>query len=129
MPKSKRHPARRPQQRTAKRPHSPRSVTARAPQPAQTGFRGRLERGSAPLLLAMHRLHRLVLPFLIGAFLVIGLWLPWRIAAVLVLVDAVFLAWLLALSWPLLDTRGRVLRMVAVIALVLAASLRMAHVF
>ncbi|HEV7197005.1 MAG TPA: DUF6703 family protein [Pedococcus sp.] len=129
MPKSKRHPARRPQQRTARRPHTPRPTAARAPQPAQSEFRRRLERASAPPLLAMHRLHRLVIPFVLAAFLVVGLWLPWRIAAVLVLFDAVFVAWLLALSWPLLGTLGRVLRVATVIALVLAATLRMAGVY
>jgi hypothetical protein len=77
----------------------------------------------------MHRLHRLVIPFVLAAFLVVGLWLPWRIAAVLVLFDAVFVAWLLALSWPLLGTLGRVLRVATVIALVLAATLRMAGVY
>lgn len=129
MPKSKRHPARRPQQRAPKRPHPPRVTSASAAAPPQGDFRRRLERASAPVLLSIHRLHRLVIPVLLAVFLVLGLWLPWRIAAVLVLFDALFLAWLLALSWPLLSVRGRVLRLATVAALVLAAVLRMAGVY
>jgi hypothetical protein len=97
--------------------------------PAASPFRRELERRSAPALLAIHRLHRLVVPVVLASFLVIGLWLPWRIAAVLVLVDAAFLAWLLALSWPLLGTGGKVLRGATVVALLLAAGLRMAGVY
>jgi hypothetical protein len=123
--KSKRHPARRPQQRSPRPSHRsqpPREPATSAPQ--ATGGRARLEAASFAPLAALHRLPRWLLPVVLAAMLVAGLVLPAPFA-VLLLVVAAFLGWLLALSWPLIDGRGRLLRALAVLALVVIAVLRL----
>ena len=132
MPKSKRHPARRPQQRSARRPHpqspgSERGVGQR-PAPASSWRRG-FEVRSAPLLATIHRLPRWIVPLGLAAVLVLGLVLASPLAGLLLLLVAAFLGWLLALSWPLVDGRGRVLRLAIVVGLVVVAVLRLAGRF
>ena len=126
MPESKRHPARRPQQRRARSQHKsgpPRQTRPAAP-PA-TGFRARLERLSVGPLVLMHSLPGWLVPVLIAAFLLGGLVLPFAWAGLLLLVPAFFLLWLLALSWPITSPGGRLLRSLVVLVLFGAAVLRL----
>lgn len=126
MAKSKRHPARRPQQRSPRPSHRPQPAREQgAAAPQTSGARARFEQVSFPPLAALHRLPRWLLPVVLAALLVLGLVLPAPFA-VLLLVVAAFLGWLLALSWPLIDGRGRLLRTLAVLALVVIAVLRFA---
>lgn len=132
MPQSKRHPARRPQQRARKpgHPGARRPQSAAAPRPATAGpGRARLEARSARALTTLHRLPRWVLPVVLAAVLLLGLALPSRWAGLLLLLLAAFLGWLLALAWPLVDVRGRVLRALVVLALLAAAVLKLTGVF
>ena len=132
MPKSKRHPARRPQQRNARRPHPQPAAAGRpaAQRPAAASSRRRgFEVRSAPLLATIHRLPRWIMPLALAAVLVLGLILPSPLAGLLLLLVAAFLGWLLALSWPLVDGRGRVVRLAVVAGLVVVAVLRLAGRF
>ncbi len=126
MPQSKRHPARRPQPRPARSRHAPaRSRTGGKPTPPPaTGARATLERRSVGPLVLMHSLPGWLVPVLIGVFLLVGLMIPSGWAGLLLLVPAAFLAWLLALSWPLLRPGGRALRALVVLLLVGAAVAR-----
>jgi len=124
VPKSKRHPARRPQQRSPRTTHRPAATpgrsgatTSRAP---AAGWRATLERRSAGPLIILHRLPSWLVPILLAIFLVAGLALP-RPAQVLLLVPGVFLAWLLSLSWPITSSSGRLMRLF-VVALLFAAT-------
>ena len=116
VPQSKRHPARRPQQRSAKPSHQPRGGRPRSS--ADVGpvspARRRLEIQSAGPLVLLHRLPRWLVPALMAVLLVAGLALPpW--GGVLLLLLGAFLCWLLALSWPVLSTGARLLRLAAVL--------------
>lgn len=123
MPQSKRHPARRPEKRPAKPTHSPRTTNPSRRQPASPSSPGRrrLEIASAGPLALLHRLPGWLVPALLAVLLVLGLAVPYAWSAVFLLPVAAFLTWLLLLAWPVLDTRGRLMRVV-VIGLVLAAA-------
>ena len=121
MAQSKRHPARRPQQRGSKRPHPSSSRSAATPPvDNRSEARRRLERRSVGFLAMLHRLPRWVVPLVLAALLLLGLLLPSRWAGILLLAVAAFLGWLLALSWPLVDARGKALRGGAVLLVLLA---------
>ncbi len=123
MPQSKRHPARRPDKRPAKPTHSPRTTnpSRRVPATPSSPGRRRLEVASAGPLALLHRLPGWLVPALLGVLLVLGLAIPFAWSAVFLLPVAAFLSWLLALAWPVLPLRGRLMRLI-VIGLVLAAT-------
>ncbi len=131
VPQSKRHPARRPQQRTAKpghrNPGGPSRPAAAVP-PASPARRW-LVRHSAGPLVVLHRLPTVLVPILMGVLLVAGLALPWPAAGLLLLVVGVFLGWLLALSWPVISWPGRIIRGLAVLALFAMTVLRLTGKF
>ena len=88
-------------------------------------FRKKLEKVSAPYLVRLHALPRWVLPIFMTALLLIGLFANpdatagFWLGLVSMLIIVGILAWLLALSWPLLSSSSRVLR--TFVALVLFA--------
>lgn len=128
MPQSKRHPARRPQQRSPKSNHRNPAAATKAASPPATGARATLERRSVRPLLVLHSLPSWLVPAALAVLLLAGLALP-RWAGVLLLVPAVFLGWLLALSWPVTSPAGRAIRVLVVLALVVAGVLRLAGRF
>jgi hypothetical protein len=127
VPQSKRHPARRPQQRNARPSHKPGSPARKAAPaaPPSTGARAVLERASIKPLVIMHSLPTWLVPVLLAVLLLAGLALPWRWAGLILLVPALFLGWLLALSWPLVSASGRLLRVLVVVAILGAAVMRL----
>lgn len=78
-----------------------------------------------PLLIRVNRMPRWLLAAVLVVLLLLGLLLttPW--AGLFLLVVAAFLGWLLALSWPLVDGWGRLLRGLAVLVLLVAGVLRL----
>lgn len=93
--------------------------TREAPVTPATGARRTLEVKTGPLLVMIHSMPRWVLPVTLAAALFFGLLLDgsWAwLGAILLGIIAVFLAWLLALSWPLLSASSRVIRVVVVFA-------------
>lgn len=128
MPQSKRHPARRPQQRPARPSHRNPAKAAAAAEPARapsTGWRRSLEKVSVGPLVVMNSLPGWVVPVLLAVLLVAGLALPFAWAGLLLLVPTVFLGWLLLLSWPVIKPGGRLLRLIAVMVLLGAAVFRL----
>lgn len=129
MPQSKRHPARRPQQRTPKSGH--RNPTGRSSSPSRPAAppaspaRQWLVRHSAGPLVILHRIPTIVLAIALGVTLVAGLAIPSPWAGILLLVLGVFLGWLLALSWPIVNWAGRTIRALAVLALLVMGVLRL----
>ncbi|MBI1378582.1 MAG: hypothetical protein GC157_14035 [Frankiales bacterium] len=128
MPQSKRHPARRPAKRPARTVHRNPAAPA-TPVPAGSPWRRALERWSAGPLVVLHRMPTWLVPALLAVFLVAGLALPFPAAGILLLVPAVFLTWLLLLSWPAVSPSGRLLRLIAVLAVFGAAVARLAGAF
>jgi hypothetical protein len=133
MPESKRHPARRPQQRTAKpghrNPAGPSSSSSRPDTPAASPARQWLVRHSAGPLVIVHRLPTAAVAIALVVILLAGLALPWAWAGVLLLVLGAFLGWLLALSWPIVSWPGRTIRALAVLALLVIGVLRLLGTF
>ncbi len=94
-----------------------RAGAARTPPPVtsrQAAFHDR----SRGLLVRLSRLPRLVIPAVMLALMLIGLSAPVPVALVALGVAAAFVGWLALLSWPVLDLRGRLVRvlMVALVA-------------
>jgi hypothetical protein len=104
-----RKPAPRPASQTPARPLSPRPQKA-APSTG-SGTRRELERRSAVPLAYLHRMPRWLIPVLMGVLLLLGLFIQARWAGVFFLLIGAFLAWLVALSWPVITPGSRVLRL------------------
>jgi hypothetical protein len=62
-----------------------------------------------------------MVPAVLAVLLVVGLMVNGWLGGVVLLVPAVFLAWLLALSWPVVSPAGRLMRVVAVLVIVAGA--------
>ncbi len=80
-----------------------------------------LERISAPWLVRLSLIPRWLFLVVLGALLFAGLYLDNAIGGVLLLVLALFLAWLASLGWSHVSPLGRVLRLLTVGALVYLA--------
>lgn len=86
-----------------------------------SGAREKFEDLSRGPLQALNRMPRALVVIGMAALLVAGLMTPPAIGAILLGVLALFLAWLVALSWPVLPNGSRALRLFTV-ALVLGAA-------
>jgi hypothetical protein len=115
--------------RDQRRPAAP-APRQRGPRPGPTrpvpasptpGARAALERASYPLLARIATAPKWLVGLAAGAVLLGGLLAPSPWGPLLLLVVAAFLGWLVLLSWPALDTRGRLIRLVT-LGLVLGAA-------
>ena len=131
MPQSKRHPARRPQQRPARTQHRnpARGSGSSRPTTSSTGWRLSLEKASVRPLLVLKSLPSWLVPVLLAAVMVAGLMIPSPWAGLLLLLPAFFLLWLLLLSWPLLSTTGKLVRVLVILVLVGATWFRLTGQF
>ena len=84
------------------------------------GFRGKVERRSAPALVWLSARPKFLLPLLIVVLLIGGLAAPTPVGAPLLVLLLGLVAWLSYLSWPVLDSTPRLIR-VALVGLLLAA--------
>ena len=84
------------------------------------GFRGKVERSSAPLLLWLSARPRFVIPVLSAVLLIGGLASPPAIGVPLLALLVLLVGWLSYLSWPVVEGFQRFVR-VGTIGLVLAA--------
>ncbi len=106
-----REPGTRPIEAATPAPRSTPKGTGKGPAPgASTSLRGRFEARSQTVLLRMQRLPGFVVPVLLAILLFFGLTIsaPW--AGSLLLIIAVFLTWLTAVSWPAISPGSRLLR-------------------
>lgn len=79
-----------------------------------------LQRLSAPVLLRLHGWPRWVFPIFTALLLVGGLLVPNAVlAAVLLTLLTLILAWLVALSWPVISPLARLIRILVLGALVM----------
>jgi hypothetical protein len=81
---------------------------------------------SAVVLQRLSRLPKLLVPALVLGLTLAGLAAPPLVAVPCLLLVAAFLAWLGAMSWPVLDPFGRLMRVLTVTLLVGAAAARSA---
>ena len=84
-------------------------------------LRKRIEVLSAPTLIRMHSLPRAIVPVIIILLMFVGLVKDNVTGGIALLVVCTFVGWLLYLSWPLLESRARILRALTVLLVFLAA--------
>ena len=97
-----------------KRPGPARNAGVRVNKPSA------LQRYSAPILARLHGLPRWLFPIFTATLLVGGLLVPNAIAATILLSAlSLILAWLIALSWPVLRPIPRLMRLLVLGALVM----------
>ena len=88
--------------------------------------RSRIDHASLPLMTKLSRLPRLV-PFLILlALLVAGVLISGQVGFVLMSLAAIFVAWVLYLSWPRLSGSERIMRLAV---LLLAVAMAVVQLF
>lgn len=80
-------------------------------------IRKRLETASAPLLVRLHTMPRFLVPLLLLSSLLLGFMTTGIVSYVALLFVALFVSWLLLLSWPLLEPGARLLRSAVVVML------------
>jgi hypothetical protein len=78
----------------------------------------RLERLSTPWLFLLQRIPRWLFMVVLAGVLLAGLALENAIGGVLLLLLALFLAWLAAIGWHYVSPAGRVIRLVVLVPLV-----------
>lgn len=81
-------------------------------------MRKKIEVLSTPILLRINTWPRFVVPVLMLSFLLVGLFVPGATGGFFILLVGLFVGWLLYLSWPLLGSRARLIRL-GVVALIL----------
>lgn len=116
--KQRQHQSGNPARRAAGSPSVSQEMARTAGPPSPT--RSRLERVSAPILLRLHALPRWLIPVVMGLVLAGGLFLEGQwlwLGALLLGFVTLTVAWLYALSWPLLSTGSRIGRGLVVVGL------------
>ncbi|HSK26043.1 MAG TPA: DUF6703 family protein [Jiangellales bacterium] len=131
MSRNRRRSGRPGRSRDPRRPTAPPPARQRGPRPGQPrsapaapapGARAALERVSYPVLARIAAAPRWLVGLVAGAVLLGGLLAPRPFDSALLLVVAAFLGWLLVLSWPAVDGRGRVIRLAALGAVLVAVA-------
>ncbi|MEY2634481.1 MAG: hypothetical protein RIS75_421 [Actinomycetota bacterium] len=78
----------------------------------------KLHQLSAPILLFIHGLPRIVFPLFTAALLLAGLFAPAVLGGILLLILALILWWLVALSWRLLTPTAKAMRTILLFVVV-----------
>ena len=89
--------------------------------PDASDSRRRIERSSARALVLLHQQPVWLPPVVVAMLLLVGLAVPGWLGALALILVAVFLGWLAALSWPRVDRGGRLLRVAAVAGVLVVA--------
>ena len=84
-------------------------------QPPKSELRKKIEILSTPLLLSINNWPKWLVPLLMLSFLLVGLFVPGVVGGFFIFLVGLFVSWLLFLSWPLLDTKSRMFRLILVI--------------
>lgn len=80
-------------------------------------LRKKLEVLSTPALLTINTWPRWLVPLLMLSFLLVGLFVPGVVGGFFIFLVGLFVGWLLFLSWPLLDTKSKLFRLVLVMVI------------
>ncbi len=94
-------------------------------EPASRDLRARFEDASRPMLGRMQAMPTFIIPVLLGVLLFLGLTLPASWAGLLLVVIALFLGWLTAVSWPAISAGSRALRIVVDVAVLALGVLKL----
>ena len=97
---------------------APADRSIRPATPGASGTRQAVERFSARPLVFLTQLPRWVLLLIVLGLLISGFAVPGLLGAAALLLVAILLGWLAYLSWPSINTSGRVLRVIALACMV-----------
>ncbi|MEP6666403.1 MAG: DUF6703 family protein [Nocardioidaceae bacterium] len=100
-------------------------ATPNSSQQGSSATREALSARSRGILLQLSQLPTLVIPGAMLVLMLVGLSAPLPFALPALAVIAVFVAWLAYLSWPILDSRARLLRIVMLAVVIGAAVARL----
>jgi hypothetical protein len=108
-------------------PQRPKATTAQPRTSAGSGLsrRERFEDFSRPILLRMQALPGFLIPVTLGTVLFFGLTLDAAWSGILLILIALFLFWLTAVSWPRITTGSRILRIVVDVAVLVLGGLKL----
>lgn len=83
-----------------------------------------ISEASAPVLLRIHTFPKFLVPALIAGLMVLALFLTGVAAGICLSIVAIFIGWLMYLSWPLLDARSRIVRLLVLGILIAATAVK-----
>jgi hypothetical protein len=90
-------------------------------------LRRSVERNSAPALVLLTALPRLVMMLAPLALLLLGFFLPLAIGLVFLVIFFVFTGWLAYLSWPRTDVTAKLIRLAMFAVVIALAAIRIAR--
>ena len=107
-------------------PQAKRAASRTAPSGGSgASLRERFEDASRPVLMRMQALPGFLIPVALGTLLFFGLTLSATWSGILLIVIALFLVWLTAVSWPRITTGSRILRLVVDVAVLVLGVLKL----
>ena len=95
--------------------------------PGGSAFRQSVERASAPALVLLTQMPRIVMMLAPLALLLLGFFLPLAIGLVFLVVFFVFTGWLAYLSWPRTNTSAKLIRIAMFVLVIALAAIRIAR--
>jgi len=104
--------------------NKPKKPNPAVPVVTHSALRKRITDLSAPALLRIHALPKFLVPGIIAVLMLLGLFLAAPYSGIALTVVSVFIGWLMYLSWPLLDPRSRLIRVLVFLILIAATSVK-----
>ena len=101
----------------------PKKPSPAVPVVTHSALRKRVTDLSAPTLLRIHALPKFLVPGMIAVLMLLGLFSPAPYSGIALTVVCIFIGWLMYLSWPLLDSKSRVIRFLVFLILVAATAI------
>lgn len=86
----------------------------------QSKLRKKIEILSTPALLTINNWPKWLVPLLMLSFLLVGLFVPGVVGGFFIFLVGLFVGWLLFLSWPLLDSKSKIFRLILVLVILIS---------
>jgi hypothetical protein len=103
--------------------NKPKKPNPAVPVVTHSALRKRVTDMSAPALLRIHGLPKFLVPGLIAILMLLGLFLEAPYSGIALTIVSLFIGWLMYLSWPLLDSKSRLIRLLVFLILVAATAI------
>jgi hypothetical protein len=103
--------------------NKPKKPNPTVPVVTHSALRKRVTDLSAPILLRIHGLPKFLVPGLIAVLMLLGLFLPAPYSGLSLTVVSVFIGWLMYVSWPLLDSKSKLIRFLVFLILIAATAI------
>ena len=103
--------------------NKPKKPNPTVPVVTHSALRKRVTDLSAPILLRIHGLPKFLVPGLIAVLMLLGLFLQAPYSGIALTVVSVFIGWLMYVSWPLLDSKSKLIRFLVFLILIAATAI------